>query len=75
LRDEVATARWHLLQNIFHEVSSAPDQERPALLEFRCNGDAELRKQVEALLEASDKEALLIEAHKPSHVAPSDLLD
>jgi eukaryotic-like serine/threonine-protein kinase len=75
LRDEVATARWHLLQNIFHEVSSAPDQERPALLEFRCNGDAELRKQVEALLEASEKEALLIEAHKPSHVGPSDLLD
>lgn len=75
MRDDEVTTRWHLLQNIFHEISSAPDEERPALLEFRCNGDAKLQKQVEALLEASEKEARFIETHKPSHVVPSDLLD
>jgi serine/threonine protein kinase len=75
LRDEVVTTRWHLLQNIFHEISSARDEERPALLESRCNGDAELRKQVEALIEASEKEARLVEAHNASRQGPSDLLD
>jgi eukaryotic-like serine/threonine-protein kinase len=75
LQDEAVTTRWHLLQNIFHEVSSAPDKERSTLLEFRCNGDAELQRQVEALLEASEEATHLIEAHRPSRQAPSDSLD
>jgi eukaryotic-like serine/threonine-protein kinase len=75
LQDEAVTTRWHLLQDIFHEVSSAPDNERPALLEFRCNGNVELQKQIEALLEASEEETHLIEALKPSSQASSDSLD
>ena len=72
--DEGVTSRFHLLQNIFHEISSAPEKERSALLEFWCNGDVELQAQIEALLEASKEEALLIEALNPSHSTPSTFL-
>ena len=76
MQDDVVTSRFHLLQNIFHQISSAPEQERSALLEFLCNGDVELRQQIEALLEASkEEEALLIEALKPSHQTSSSFLD
>jgi tetratricopeptide (TPR) repeat protein len=75
LPDRAVTARWSLLQNIFHEVSAVPEEERPALLEFRCDGDTELRKQVEALLEASEKEAQITETHTPLGEFPSELTD
>lgn len=75
MRDEDPTGRWHRLQDIFHEISTAPAGERVALLEFRCNGDAELRAQLERLLEASEEEALLTEARKPLEYAPLDLLE
>jgi tetratricopeptide (TPR) repeat protein/predicted Ser/Thr protein kinase len=65
LQDPAITTRWSLLQNIFHEVSAVPEEERGALLEFRCDGDGELRKQVQALLEASEKETQIRNAHAP----------
>ena len=74
MRDEVVTGRWQLLQKLFHEISAASDAERPALLESLCDGDAELRVQVEALLVASKEETHLTEAHKPAHRPHSDLL-
>jgi serine/threonine protein kinase len=75
LQDPAVTTRWNLLQNIFHEVSAVLKEERTALLEFRCEGDAQLRKQVEALLEASEKEAQITEALEPLGEAPSELAD
>lgn len=70
-----SVAAFHLLQNIFHEALSTSEEEREALLEFRCNGNVELRKQVEALLDAYKEDAELIEAHQPSREAASDWLD
>ena len=64
MSDEAVTSRFHLLQTVFHEILSAPEEERGTLLEFRCNGDLELKKRVEALLEAGREEAQLIEAHQ-----------
>jgi tetratricopeptide (TPR) repeat protein/predicted Ser/Thr protein kinase len=75
LQDQTAITRWHLLQDIFHELSAVPQEEREGLLEFRCNGDAELRKRVEALLKASDKETAMSAVEKQSDDTPSDLLD
>ena len=75
MRDEAVTTRFHLLQSIFHEASSLSEEKRGPLLELRCNGDTELRRRVEALLEASKEEAQRIEAYKPAEHAPSDLLD
>jgi tetratricopeptide (TPR) repeat protein/predicted Ser/Thr protein kinase len=50
---------WRLLQDIFHDVSEAPEEERLALLEFRCDGDAQLRANIHALLLASEIETRL----------------
>ena len=75
LPDQAAITRWHLLQNIFHELSAVPQEERTALLAFRCDGDAELRNQVEALLEASEKETAMRVVHELSSETQSELLD
>jgi len=58
-RDEAVLTRWRLLQDIFHEVSAAPEEERQALLEVRRGGDAKLGEEVQALVLASEKETRL----------------
>ena len=44
--------RWRDVERIFDAVVGHPDHERSALLDARCGGDQELRRQVEALLRA-----------------------
>lgn len=44
--------RWGRIEEIFHEVSEAPPEERLHLLDQRCGGDFELRRNVDSLLEA-----------------------
>jgi len=61
-QDEAEITRWRLLQSIFHEVSEAPEKGRLALLEFRCDGDLELRERVQALLSAAERDAQFTES-------------
>ncbi len=42
------------IQNVFHAVVEAAPAERIAALERECGADAELRRQVEAILKAHD---------------------
>ena len=42
------------VQSVFQAVAELPPDERPAVLERECGGAAELRRQVEALLNAHD---------------------
>jgi tetratricopeptide (TPR) repeat protein len=42
------------IQDVFQAVADLPADERAAVLERECRGDAELRRQVEALLKAHD---------------------
>jgi non-specific serine/threonine protein kinase/serine/threonine-protein kinase len=42
------------VQNVFERVAELPPAERAAVMERECAGDAELRRQVEALLKAHD---------------------
>ena len=75
MRDDASTSRFHLLQDVFHEISSVPEEERGALLEIRCHGDVELKKRVEALLEASKEETQIAEGHQPHWDASPDSLN
>ncbi len=75
LQDQAAITRWHLLQDIFHDLSAVPQEERAALLTARCDGDGELRKQVEALLDASEKETAMRAVSELSNEASPELLD
>jgi serine/threonine protein kinase len=50
------------IEAIFDAVVDAPPGERPALLDRECAGDAELRREVEALLAAHDRAEGILEA-------------
>ena len=44
--------RWETIQKLFHEVADLDDAARTAFLDERCASDAELRRDVEALVHA-----------------------
>jgi serine/threonine-protein kinase len=48
--------RWQRVKAIFHDASERPASGRAAFLDVACAGDAELRREVESLLAADDRE-------------------
>lgn len=46
--------RWGRVEELFHQAAELTPAERSAFLESACQGDEELRSQVESLL-AADK--------------------
>ena len=50
--------RFQLTETIFHESVVLVEPERTALLEMRCGGDADLMRELRALLEACESEEL-----------------
>jgi len=58
--------RWRKIEAIFHAALKSDPAQRPAFLESACGGDAELRSQVEALLQQDAQGgALLSEPIEP----------
>ncbi|HWC99147.1 MAG TPA: protein kinase [Candidatus Sulfopaludibacter sp.] len=45
-------SRWQRIETLFHEALGRIDEERTAFLEGACEGDDELRREVESLLTA-----------------------
>jgi serine/threonine protein kinase/tetratricopeptide (TPR) repeat protein len=54
LRSPDMPTDFQLVQSVFQAVAELPPAERAAVLERECGGDAELRRRVEALLQAHD---------------------
>jgi tRNA A-37 threonylcarbamoyl transferase component Bud32 len=48
-------------EELFHEALSKPPEERQAYLEAACQGDIDLRREVESLLESFEKDGSLLE--------------
>ena len=48
----MSTDRWPEIERLFHEASARPAAERAAFLDHACAGDAYLRRDVQALLDA-----------------------
>ena len=46
--------RWNQLETLFHKSLELEPEARAAFLDDSCGEDSELRKELEALLEASD---------------------
>ena len=46
--------RWALIEEVFHRAADCDVEQRASLLDQLCNGDTELRREVEVLL-ASEK--------------------
>ena len=47
--------RWQQIETIFNAAADFPVAERKVFLEHACGGDAELLKEVESLIAASEK--------------------
>ena len=49
------TERWKQIEEIFQSAIDCPAEKRPALLDSACGDDAELRRELESLLEINEK--------------------
>ena len=53
--------RWQQVKELFDEAEDLPRREWPGFLKARCNGDSDLRRQVEELLSLGDEPDLAID--------------
>jgi serine/threonine protein kinase/Tfp pilus assembly protein PilF len=51
----VATARWRRIETLFHQASDVDPSQRDAFLDRACEGDAEMRAELDSLLSSSDR--------------------
>src|SRR5262245_9327173 len=47
--------RWKQIETVFEHARELPESERPSFLTQTCNGDEELRREVESLLASHAK--------------------
>jgi eukaryotic-like serine/threonine-protein kinase len=64
--------RWQQVRGIFHSALQHAPVERPGFLASACGGDESLRKEVESLLTADEKDGSFIDA--PAYEAAAVLL-
>lgn len=55
----LASARWDRVQDVFSIVVGCEPSERQARLELECNGDVDLRQEVESLLAGHERAGVL----------------
>ncbi len=55
--------RWQQIKDLFHQALEQPAEARTAYLNKACNGDPDLRREVEALLRAHHDEPSFLEQH------------
>src|SRR5262249_32392687 len=46
--------RWKVVEKIYHDILSHPPEQRANAIAAACSGDAEVRRELESLLEARD---------------------
>jgi tRNA threonylcarbamoyladenosine biosynthesis protein TsaE len=54
--------RWRRLEDLFHAALERPRAERDAFLASACDGDQELRKEVERLLHADEQASAFVDS-------------
>jgi len=67
------STRYQKVKAVFHEAVEQPPEAREALLQARCAGDADLRRDVEALLASHEKSGEFL-AEPALKVKASDLV-
>lgn len=58
----MTTNRWQQIKEIFHSALEREPEERSAFLDKTCAGDESLRSEVEALIEAHEKDGSFIDS-------------
>lgn len=64
-------SHWQTVSVLFEQVLATPVAQRPAFLEEACAGDAALREEVEALLEAHEEAEGFFDGLSSAFVAPA----
>ena len=64
--------RWQKVKELFQAAQDRPPADRAAFLADACDGDEELRHEVETLLASSEKEGSFIDS--PAYAAAATLL-
>lgn len=57
--------RWKRIWEVFHDARERPAEERAAYLDSACEGDTELRREVEELLSADAAHGILASSNLP----------
>jgi serine/threonine-protein kinase len=74
MKEAMTPERWKKIEDIYHQAQQHDARERPAILDKACAGDAELRREVESLLEA-DNEAETFLARPAMNLAAQMIAD
>jgi len=61
----MTTARWRQIENLFNEALIFPPSERSQFLERACEGDAELLREIESLLDHDSPGERLVDIPEP----------
>jgi serine/threonine protein kinase len=56
----MTSERWRKIEDLFHQAQARDEKERPAFLAMACQGDNELRRQIEVLL-AQDADGQILD--------------
>ena len=64
--------RWQRVKEIFHAAAERAAEERASFLDEACAGDVELRREVESLLDADEREDSFLDA--PAYEAAAELI-
>ncbi len=70
---QAATTRWRQVETLFHQTAAIPPDNRAAFLDEVCQGDLELRAELESLLGSSDQ--TLSDLQHSVAAAAGDVLD
>ena len=61
--------RYNRIEQIAQDAVELPDHERAAYLDFACGGEAELRREVESVIEYQEKAGRSLEEPALKHAA------
>src|SRR5437016_14296344 len=68
----MTSERWQRVKEIFQSALDLDPADRAAFLAEVCDGDVELRKEIESLLAASEKDGSFIDS--PAYAAAATLI-
>src|SRR6266480_763216 len=71
-RSSVTSERWKRVEAVFEQALELPQDQRPAFLQENCNSDAEVRREVESLLNSHERAGNFID--QPSLFFADDTL-
>ncbi|HXT20871.1 MAG TPA: serine/threonine-protein kinase, partial [Thermoanaerobaculia bacterium] len=66
----IKTERWQRVERLFHEALALADDARAAWLDAECDGDADLRAEVESMVASASRGDALLERDAVEEAAP-----